>query len=148
MLERKVPDDYDRSGLNVSASQNSNRQARNNSSLLFRLGDEWLAIDSLCVNEITQMRTIHSLPHRDSQLVKGLVNVRGELKLCVSLGAVLKLERARESYSLTMRFSSECYSLKKMMRATFFRLVKYMALIRYTDNEINLPPGYSRQCQE
>jgi chemotaxis-related protein WspD len=67
-----------------------------NSALLFRLGDEWLAIDSRCVSEIAQIHKIHSIPHRSDTLVKGLVNIPGELKICVSVGSLLHLEKTSE----------------------------------------------------
>jgi len=39
------------------------------------------------------MKPIHRLPHTDNGLVKGLVNIRGELKICVSLGEILGLDK-------------------------------------------------------
>jgi len=44
------------------------------------------------VSEIAERRVLHSLPHRRSGTVIGLVNVRGELLICASLGRLLGLE--------------------------------------------------------
>jgi chemotaxis-related protein WspD len=141
MLERKVPDDYRQEWTERFSQVKQEQQARNNSSLLFRLGDEWLAIDSLCVNEITRMRPIHSLPHRDSQLVKGLVNVRGELKLCVSLGAVLKLEKARESYFTDHEILERMLFVEKDDESYVFPVSEVHGSYRYTNNDIKSPPA-------
>ena len=59
--------------------------------VVFRIGDEWLALPSALFQEITNPSMIHSMPHRRNGMVQGLVNVRGELLACVSLRAVLHL---------------------------------------------------------
>src|SRR2546422_1979826 len=38
------------------------------------------------IAEVAERRVIHSLPHRRTGIVLGVVNVRGELLVCVSLG--------------------------------------------------------------
>lgn len=91
------------------------RDSRRLSLLIFRLGVEWLALPTHALQEvaafvtnrsrksldetepiidsqastITQRCVIHSLPHRRRSVVLGLVNVRGELVICVSLGRLL-----------------------------------------------------------
>ncbi len=57
--------------------------------LLFRLGEEWLALDVHWLIEATEPHTVHRIPHRTSRLLQGLVNIRGELQLCVSPREVL-----------------------------------------------------------
>jgi chemotaxis-related protein WspD len=63
------------------------------SALAFRLGNEWFALPSKIIREITQCDKHHSLPHRKNQVLRGLVNVRGELLLCVSLGYLFNLNK-------------------------------------------------------
>jgi chemotaxis-related protein WspD len=65
--------------------------------VIFRIGPEWLALPMRAVSEVADLRPIHSLPHRRSDLVLGLANVRGELLVCVSLGQVLGLEQSAEA---------------------------------------------------
>ncbi len=62
--------------------------------VVFRIGEEWLALPSLLFQEITAARVIHAMPHRRNGVVLGVVNVRGELLPCVSLRAVLNLPTA------------------------------------------------------
>lgn len=59
--------------------------------VLFRIGSEWLALPTAAFQEVTEMRKVHSIPHRRKGMLLGLVNVRGELLLCVSLARVLGL---------------------------------------------------------
>jgi len=65
--------------------------------VIFRIGREWFALPTSVVAEVAERRVIHSLPHRRTGIVLGVVNVRGELLVCVSLGRLLGLESHRES---------------------------------------------------
>ena len=62
------------------------------SALVFRIGEEWLGLGTQAFQEVAERRPVHSLPHRQGGIVLGLVNIRGELLICVSLGRLLGLE--------------------------------------------------------
>ena len=64
------------------------------SALVFRISAEWLAVRTQAFQEVAEHRPVHSLPHRQRGIVLGLVNIRGELLICVSLGHLLGLEHA------------------------------------------------------
>ena len=57
--------------------------------LVFRLGDEWLALSLSVVAEVTALRPVHRVPHRTNRVFSGLVGLRGQLQLCVSLHGLL-----------------------------------------------------------
>lgn len=59
--------------------------------LVFRLGREWLALPTRVIEQVTEPSVVHSLPHRRLP-VRGVVTVRGELVVCVSLEALLGLD--------------------------------------------------------
>jgi chemotaxis-related protein WspD len=59
--------------------------------LIFRLGEEWLALRVQVLVEVSNPRPIHCVPHR-AGLLAGLVNIRGELHLCVHLAQLLGLQ--------------------------------------------------------
>lgn len=56
--------------------------------LVFRLGDEWLAVPVAVLVEVTRPRRPHRVPHRGG-LLAGVVNIRGELYLCARLELLL-----------------------------------------------------------
>jgi chemotaxis-related protein WspD len=62
------------------------------SALVFRMADEWLAIPAGTLVEVTTPRPVHRVPHRGG-LLAGLVNIRGELYLCVHLAKLLGTDR-------------------------------------------------------
>lgn len=63
-------------------------------SLVFRVGSEWLALPATVLRQVHEARAIHTLPHRRSAAVLGVVNVRGVLTLAVSLAALLRIDAA------------------------------------------------------
>jgi chemotaxis-related protein WspD len=101
MLDR--PADLGASALPVAARSDGgqdgdrNAAAKREGSLVFRVGAEWLALPARVLQHVGESRPIHSLPHRRSQIVLGVVNVRGVLTLAVSLAALLHVEAAQES---------------------------------------------------
>ena len=60
--------------------------------LVFRVGREWMALPTGTLVEITTLRPLHRVPHRTAGGLEGLVNIRGQLQLCVSLHTILGLE--------------------------------------------------------
>jgi chemotaxis-related protein WspD len=62
--------------------------------LIFRVGGEWLGLQSAFIKEIAEERKIHSLPHQRNTAVLGIVNIRGALVLCMSLTRLLNVEEA------------------------------------------------------
>lgn len=59
--------------------------------VVFRLADEWFAWHARSVVEVTEPKVIRRIPHRTNRLLLGLVNIRGELQLGVSLSELLSL---------------------------------------------------------
>jgi len=66
----------------------------NNSAVLFRICGEWFGLPTRVIQEVSEPRRIHSLPHRKSAVLLGLINLRGELFTCVSVGQLLTVAGA------------------------------------------------------
>lgn len=62
--------------------------------VIFRLQREWLALTYQVFKETTPPSVIHTIPYRSNQILRGLVSIRGELQLCISLTHLLNLETA------------------------------------------------------
>ncbi|CAG9253170.1 chemotaxis protein CheW [Paraburkholderia unamae] len=76
------------------ARAQAGQQAGKEGSLVFRVGAEWLALPATVLRHVDEARAIHTLPHRRSAAVLGVVNVRGVLTLAASLAALLHIEPA------------------------------------------------------
>ena len=72
-------------------SHTQNANAEQLSVLIFRLGQEWLALPAHLCQQILCPIPFHTLPHRSNPTLLGIINVRGQLLFKVSLFEVLGL---------------------------------------------------------
>lgn len=59
--------------------------------LLFRLGNEWFGFSTSVLEEVLESRPIHTVPNSRSKIFLGVVNVRGQLRLCIALHKLLEV---------------------------------------------------------
>lgn len=94
LLDRMTPDEGP--GMEYAGAADIDTRAApaaiGTSLLVFRVGAEWLGLDSALVSEITEHRSIHPLPHQRNPAVLGVANIRGMLTLCISLAIFLGQE--------------------------------------------------------
>ena len=89
LLNREIPPGYREEATVRTARPRVPKPAGMKPVVIFRIGREWLALPASVIEEAAEIRPVHSLPHRDGKTVKGLVNVRGELVVCLSLADLL-----------------------------------------------------------
>jgi chemotaxis-related protein WspD len=94
LLDREPPSGYCEDWSARVAQPRQPTLAGSKPVVVFSIGGEWLALPSTIFQEVAELRPIHSLPHRQGGIVKGLVNIRGEILICVSLGELLGLAAA------------------------------------------------------
>lgn len=87
-LDAPTPTGYLDEWTSRLAGRDGTRDGDETSVLVFRLGDEWLALPVAVLVEVTRPRVLHRVPHRGG-LLAGMVNIRGELQLCVRLDLLL-----------------------------------------------------------
>lgn len=85
--------------MDVSMESDADKQ----SVVVFRLAGEWLAISTRFFAEIAHVRTLHCIPHRSGPILQGIINLRGQLRLCVSLHKLLELEEEQAEATLVGR---------------------------------------------
>ena len=109
LLERVPPADYLREWTQALAEAKDEDEAQDTLSvLIFRLGIEWLALPTHVCQEVAEMRPLHILPHRSGPVLLGLVNIRGQIRLCVSLRELLGLEPADDAGRTTNHQNQAC----------------------------------------
>lgn len=91
LLDREPPEGYLHEWTERIAAERQATESGTQSALVFRIGTEWLALPPGLFQEVARRCPAHSLPHRQGGLVKGVVTIRGELVVCVSLATVLGL---------------------------------------------------------
>jgi chemotaxis-related protein WspD len=96
LLDRDVPEDSLREQTAHVAARERLINRGTKSIVIFRIGVEWLGLATDVFQEVAEECQVHTLPHRRDGILSGLVNVRGELLLCVALGTLLGLEPSLE----------------------------------------------------
>lgn len=92
LLERDLPRDYQDEWRDVLAVEKGEEVLETQSVIIFRVAGEWLALRSEVFSEIIDPTCPHSVPHRINPVFMGLVNVHGEIRICVSLKELLNIE--------------------------------------------------------
>jgi chemotaxis-related protein WspD len=95
LLDREAPENYLSEWTEIIAAETRDVEIRATSSVVFRIGSEWLALPTSAFQEVAELSGIHRLPHSRSSVLNGLVNVRGELLLCAALDVVLGLVKVQ-----------------------------------------------------
>lgn len=91
VLERPAPDDYLAQWAARLALPEEEDEGETRSLVVFALAGRHFALPTASFVEAVEVRPVHAVPHRRGRMLAGLVNVRGELQLCVSLPALLAL---------------------------------------------------------
>ncbi len=91
-FDRPAPDGYLESWGEVLDQPERAAESAATSMLVFRIGVEWLALPASVLVETAPQRRLHHLPHVKGGILEGIVNIRGQLQLCVSLGRLLGLD--------------------------------------------------------
>jgi chemotaxis-related protein WspD len=85
MLAREPGDAYGADWATALAELPSAASGPIEPAIIFRAGDELLALPLATVSEVHEWRSIRRVPHRRNDVLLGIVNVRGEIELCVAL---------------------------------------------------------------
>ncbi|VXD17811.1 chemotaxis protein CheW [Planktothrix paucivesiculata] len=107
LLEREAPPEYLQEWTDILSEASTQetevgegtlvRATDTLSVIIFRLGNERLALPVNILQEVTPLYTIHTVPHRRNSVFLGLINIRGETLLCISIRDLLGLEPVTES---------------------------------------------------
>ncbi|MBW1732914.1 MAG: chemotaxis protein CheW [Deltaproteobacteria bacterium] len=92
LLERELPAQYGDEWGRVLLKEKSEEPLGSFPVVTFRVGKEWLALPAGIFSEIIDRVPFHTVPHRRSDVLLGVVNVHGEIQICVSLKHLLGLE--------------------------------------------------------
>ncbi len=92
LFERQPPTDYVDEQTVLLSEETASETAGSEAMIVFRIEEEWLALDVDVVVEVAEPRPVHRVPHRTDRLLMGIVNIRGELQLCISLRELLGID--------------------------------------------------------
>jgi chemotaxis-related protein WspD len=139
LLDRETPEDWLRERTMRVAIREQLADRGTKSIVIFRIGVEWLGLATDVFQEVAEECTIHTLPHRRSGILGGLVSVRGELLLCVNLGALLGVDPAPETTGAGKKTPHLLVCNRKGDRLSFI-VNEVFGIHRYNPAELRAAP--------
>jgi chemotaxis-related protein WspD len=140
LLDREVPEEsLLHSTADVAAKRHVN-ELGTKSVVIFRIGTEWLALPTDVLQEIGTRCTVRRLPDHRGGILSGLVNVRGELLICVALGVILGLDNAPEGQDVG-KLTERLMICKRSDARLAFQVSEVHGLHRYHPKDLRSPPA-------
>ncbi len=96
LLDREVPPEFLDESTKSLAEAKETEVPDAVSLIVFRTKNEWLALKTIIMQETTNARPVHVVPFRTNNIFRGIVNINGELLLCVSLADLIETESGDE----------------------------------------------------
>jgi len=138
LLDRDLTEEYRRELTKAYAQPPVTEKRQVARVFAFRTGEEWLAVRSRLIQAIVEMGPIHSIPHKSSRIFRGLVNVRGRLELCVSIGGVLRLKPYPKPEQLSAH--ERLVVAAKAGKSVVFPVSEVMGHVDYDKNSVRPLP--------
>ena len=147
LLQNEAPLGYLEEWTKFCSAEQQEKNKQAGSIILFRLGDEWLGMETKLLDEVMSMRPIHSIPHRKSTILKGLANVRGELQLCVSIGRLMNITRGEISGTNVVKGVYERMVVISLQGLRFvFPVSEVRGVHRFDVKELKNAPATAMNC--
>lgn len=107
LLAREPDDSYIAEWTSLLAGDSGPKDMAEASVVVFRIGEEWLALSTYICKQVADKRHIHSIPHRRDKFLLGMVNLRGQLTLCIALNQLLEIHAEDMDAKTTQELSDK-----------------------------------------
>ncbi len=141
LLDRAVPENYEKEWC-AQLSSAPERQKKQQPVVAFRLSDQWFGLAPKHFHEVVEWSDCHPLPHNKSSELKGIVAVRGELQICLSLEHLLDIKRNVGGGQIT-----DADSCKRMIiilcqgEKYVFPVDEIRDIFHYSSQDLSAPPA-------
>ncbi|MCD6308886.1 MAG: chemotaxis protein CheW [Candidatus Latescibacteria bacterium] len=99
LLDRDIPKELLKERTRLLSRKKTSEAPGVDTVVIFRIGEEWLALKIGLFREIVELCPIHTVPFRSNEKFIGLVNISGELVPCVSIRNVIGIARKDLPYA-------------------------------------------------
>ena len=140
LLDRKSPEGYANEWADILAEKKTHKDNNLRSAVVFRLGAEWLALPVNLINEITLLKGIYEIPHNKNNKIKGMVNIRGELIICMSLGNLLGVEKPDDDLIDEEHSINRLIMIREKNGHVVFPVSEIDGIIYYDQEKLATPP--------
>lgn len=143
LLKREAPLHYIDEWTELLANKNDRAVSDTKAVMVFRLGDEWVALAIDVIRKVAEMGIMHRVPHHSNEVVRGMVSMKGELHICVSVGGLLGIRKGEDWEFDSNRISySERLVITSMDNESYvFPVSEVCGVYRLGSDELQKPPS-------
>lgn len=92
LLRRRAPEGYLQEWeVFLGSPKEAPATASMSATVIFKICNEFLAISTAVVGQVTELKPIHHVPHQRGKIVRGCVNINGQLRMFVSMTSLLEI---------------------------------------------------------
>jgi chemotaxis-related protein WspD len=108
--------------------------------MTFRVGTEYFGLPVRSCREVVESRSIHSLPHRRHDAVRGLANVRGTLLICLSPHVLLNAPLAGSKEAADARTTARLLVVESDTGPLVMPVDEVCGVVRYEPDDLKPVP--------
>jgi chemotaxis-related protein WspD len=147
LLDRVPHQDYIAGWTEQLKQEKSRKYGNLVSAVVFRIAGEWLALSARLFQEVVEMRVVHRVPHGKTSVLRGLINIRGELQLCVSMGQLLGIEKRPQSGpNPQVGMGERMVVVAHQGDRYVFPVTEIQGICRYANNDLEAVPTTAGQA--
>ncbi|RPJ55373.1 MAG: chemotaxis protein CheW [Acidobacteria bacterium] len=149
LFDREVPSEELRSWTEQLAQVKQKQLLQTTTSVVvFRVKSEWLALSIQYFQEAFEPRPVHTVPFRSNEVLRGLVNVNGELVPCVSLADLLGLADEQEGRTDRRSSPARMVVVDKGKDRFVFAADEVLGVRQFASELILKPPSTLSKCPD
>lgn len=134
LFDRIVSDELVDEWTEIVSKPKEKKEEKTVSVVIFRIGTEWLAINTHAFKEVIEKKFIHTIPYRTNKFFKGICNVNGELLLCFSIPDIFGLIKTDED-------STKMVVLLENNNRYVFEVDEFDSVASISEESIQKPPS-------
>lgn len=100
VFDKGIPEGYLEQWTTALAGVPEEKSKDTLSIIYFRLGEEWFSLSTRYFVEVSQIKSLHQIPHQTGKAITGLVNVGGSVRVCFSLANLLGVTESTDNHNL------------------------------------------------
>jgi len=108
--------------------------------IVMRIKNEWLALKTIYLQETTNVRPVHRVPLRTNNVFKGIVNINGELLLCISVADLLEYAHEEDKWKDDMMIYKRMLVINKDSERYVFPVDEILGIYRIASSDLKEPP--------
>jgi chemotaxis-related protein WspD len=105
-----------------------------------RIKNEWLALKTIYLQETTGVRPVHRVPLRTNNIFMGIVNINGELLLCISLADLMEYAHEEDKWKDDAMVYKRMVVINKDSERYVFPVDEILGIYRIASSDLKEPP--------